>query len=379
MPVYLDNAATTKVCPEAARAALEVMTETYGNPSSIHALGVAAKARLKEYRAAVSGALGCDAGLLYFTSGGTESDNWAISIAVNKGRHTGRHIITTAIEHSAILEPLKALEAQGYEITRLSPDKSGHIRTDDLAAALRPDTILVSMMLVNNELGTLQPVAEAAEVLKRAGSSALLHTDAVQAFCKVPFTPSSLGVDLLSICGHKMGAPKGIGALYIRKGLKAAPLLLGGGQENSFRSGTEPMPQIAGFAAACSLRREAFQEDAAHMEKVKSEALSMLSQAIPELVILSSGDAPHICAVSLPGYPSEMIVRALSDKGIYISNGSACHGGKPSHVYAALGLSKAVLTGALRISFSPENTVSDARALCQALVQIKNERLAAMR
>lgn len=379
MPVYLDNAATTKVCPQAAQAALEVMTETYGNPSSRHALGTLAAARLKEYRSSISGALGCGADSLYFTSGGTESDNWAISIAINKGRRIGRHIITTAIEHSAVLEPLKALEEQGYEITRLSPDKNGHIKTDDLSAALRADTVLVSMMLVNNELGTLQPVAEAATILKRAGSSALLHTDAVQAFCKVPFTPGSLGVDLLSVCGHKMGAPKGIGALYIRKGLTAAPLLLGGGQESSLRSGTEPMPQIASFAAACALRRTAFQDDTAHMAEVKAAGLAMLSQAIPELVVLSPGDAPHICAISLPGYPGEMLVRALSDRGVYVSSGSACHRGKPSHVYAALGLSKAALTGALRISLSPENTVSDVRALCEALVQIKNERLSAMR
>ena len=219
MPVYLDNAATTRVCPEAARAALEAMTEGYGNPSSGYALGQAAAAALKEHRAAVAGRLGCAPEELIFTSCGTEGDNWAVRAAAEYGRRKGRHIITTAIEHAAVLEPVKVLAAQGYEVTYLKPDRSGHVSPDALRAALRPDTVLVSMMLVNNELGTLLPVAEAAQSIRDAGSPALLHCDAVQAFLKVPFTPAELGVDLLTLSGHKIRAPKGIGVQYIRRGL----------------------------------------------------------------------------------------------------------------------------------------------------------------
>ena len=372
MPIYLDNAATTPVCPEAARAAYEAMTEGYGNPSSGYAIGQAAAAKVKEYRAVVADRLGCLPEELIFTSCGTEGDNWAIRAAVEHGKRTGKHIITTAIEHSAVLEPIRALAAQGYEVTYLKPDKSGHISAQALADALRPDTVLVSMMLVNNELGTLLPVSEAARAIKAAHCPALLHCDAVQAFLKVPFTPKELGVDLLTISGHKIRAPKGIGAQYIRKGLELKPLLLGGGQENGLRSGTEPTAQLAALAAAC----EAWDPDApAGIAAVKAHALEVLS-AVPGLEVVSPGDAPHICAISLPGYPSEMLVRDLSDRGIYVSSGSACHKGKPSHVFAALGLPKRTLMGVLRISFSPDSTCEEAGALAAALTEITQTRIA---
>ena len=372
MPAYLDNAATTRVCPEAARAALEAMTEGFGNPSARYAAGQAAAARVAEHRAAVARRLGCDPAELTFTSCGTEGDNWAVRAAAEHGRRQGRHIITTAIEHAAVLEPVKALAAQGYEVTYLKPDRAGRVSVDELRAALREDTVLVSMMLVNNELGTLQPVAQAAQAIRDAGSPALLHCDAVQGFLKVPFTPARLGVDMLTLSGHKLRAPKGIGVQYIRKGLNLKPLLLGGGQESGLRSGTEPTAQIAALAAAC----DAWGEDyPARISVLKEYALESLS-ALPGLEIVSRGDAPHICAVSLPGYPSEMLVRALSDLGVYVSSGSACHKGRPSHVFAALGLPKGVLTGVLRISFSPENTFADADALRDALLQITRERVA---
>ena len=372
MSIYLDNAATTPVCPQAAKAAYEAMTEGYGNPSSGYAIGQAAAAKVKEYRAVVAGRLGCLPEELTFTSCGTEGDNWAIRAAVEHGKRSGKHIITTAIEHSAVLEPIRALAAQGYEVTYLKPDKSGHVSIDDLKAALRPDTVLVSMMLVNNELGTLLPVAESAQAIKAAHCPALLHCDAVQAFLKVPFTPKELGVDLLTISGHKIRAPKGIGAQYIRKGLDLKPLLLGGGQENGLRSGTEPTAQLAALAAAC----EAWDTDApARIAAVKAHALEVLS-SVPGLEVVSPGDAPHICAISLPGYPSEMLVRDLSDRGIYVSSGSACHKGKPSHVFAALGLPKRTLMGVLRISFSPDSTCEEAGALADALTEITQTRIA---
>lgn len=236
MPAYLDNAATTRVCPEAARAALEVMTEGFGNPSSGHARAARPAARLAEDRAVVAQRLGCAAEELYFTSCGTEGDNWSIRAAMEFNKRRGRHIVVSAIEHSAVLEPVRALAAQGCEVTYLKPDKSGRIRCEDLQAALRPDTALVSLMLVNNELGTLQPVRQAAEAIRRSGCPALLHTDAVQAFLKVPFTPAELGADLLTVSGHKIRAPKGIGVQYVRRGLEPSPPAAGG------RSGAGPRP-----------------------------------------------------------------------------------------------------------------------------------------
>ena len=375
--IYLDNAATTRVCPEAVRAAMTVMKEDYGNPSSRYALGTAAAERLRIDRATVAAAVGCLPEELFFTSCGTEGDNWAIRSAVEYGRRKGRHIITTAIEHSAVLEPFRALAGQGYEVTWLRPDRWGHVDPKDLAAALRPDTVLVSMMLVNNELGTILPVKEAAAAIQASGCPALLHTDAVQAFLKVPFTPAALGVDLLTISGHKVRAPKGIGALYIRKGLRLKPMLLGGGQEGGMRPGTEPTAQIAALAAACQAWMEHREEYISRIKDVKNHFLDAFSAALPQGVVISAGDAPHICAVSLPGYPSEMLVRELSDRGICVSSGSACHRGKPSHVFAATGRPKGELMGTLRVSFSPESTPEEAEALVQALSEICSARVSA--
>ena len=377
MEIYLDNAATTRVCPEAAQAALEVMTEGFGNPSSRYGRGSAAAERMEQDRAAVAAALGCLPEELFFTSCGTEGDNWAIRGAAEHGKRKGRHIVTTAVEHAAVLEPVRELERQGYEVTWLRPDREGRIAPQAVEEALRPDTILVSMMLVNNELGTVLPVREAAQAIRRAGCPALLHTDAVQGFLKVPFTPAELGADLLTVSGHKVRAPKGIGALYIRKGLKIKPLLLGGGQESGLRPGTEPTAQIAAFAAACRAWLPRREEYAERMERVKTEFLALLEQRIPQTAVISRGDAPHICAFSLPGYPSEMLVRDLSDRGICVSSGSACHRGRPSHVFAATGRPKKELMGALRVSFSPDSTWEEAAALVAALEEIRDTRIPA--
>lgn len=366
MPVYLDNAATTRVCPEAARAALEAMTEGYGNPSSGYALGQAAAAALKEHRAAVAGRLGCAPEELVFTSCGTEGDNWAVRAAADYGRRKGRHIITTAIEHAAVLEPVKALAAQGYEVTYLKPDRSGHVSPDALRAALRPDTVLVSMMLVNNELGTVFPIAQCVQAVKDYDRGILFHCDAVQGFLKLPTVLTGLGTDLVTVSGHKLGAPKGVGALYVKKGVRLRPLLTGGGQEEGLRSGTEATAQIAGFAEAC----RQIMADRTRLERtqaIKDYALDRLKAEIPKLEVISTGDAPHICAVTLPGYKSEVVVRVLGDQGVCISSGSACHKGKPSHVFAALGLPKPWLDGALRISFSPDSTRDEADQLVSAL------------
>ena len=368
---YLDNAATTPVRPEAAQAALQAMTQGWGNPSSQYALGQQAAAQMKEWRGGVARALGCEDRELFFTSCGSEGDNWAIQGAVEWNRRRGKHIITTAIEHAAVLEPVKALERQGYEVTYLQPDREGRIDPGQAAAALRPDTVLVSMMLVNNELGTVLPVREAAQAIKKAGCPALLHCDAVQGFLKTPFTPRELGVDLLSVSGHKIHAPKGVGAMYIRKELadskRFPPLIRGGGQEGGLRSGTEATAQIAAFAAAASLGAASMKEDAAHMSALKARAVERLAREVPEAVVLVPDGAPHILPISLPGYKSEVVVRFLSGQGVYVSSGSACHRGKPSHVFAALKLPKPLLDGALRVSFSYDTTWADVDALVQGL------------
>ena len=364
---YLDNAATTQTRPEAAQAAVTAMTEEWGNPSSRYAFGQEASGRLKEHRAQVAAGLGCRPEEVYFLSCGTEGDNWAIAAAVEKNRRKGKHIITTAIEHAAVLEPIRELERQGYEVTWLQPDQQGIITAEQVEAALRPDTILVAMMLVNNELGTVLPVAETARAIRAARCPALLHCDAVQGFLKVPFTPEGLGVDTLAVSGHKVHAPKGIGALYIRRGLRLSPLIRGGGQEEGLRSGTEPTAQTAAFAAAVEAGRASLERDLAHMRELKDYAARTLREQVPGLELIGAGTAPHILPVTLPGYKSEVVLRFLSDRGIYVSSGSACHKGKPSHVYAALKLPKPQLDGILRISFSYDTAREDVDAMVQGL------------
>ncbi|MCD7734702.1 MAG: cysteine desulfurase [Clostridiales bacterium] len=372
MTAYLDNAATTPVSEAAAQAALEAMREGWGNPSSRYPLGSRAAARLKQDRETVARALGCRAEEVVFTSCGTEGDNWAIQAAVHKNRRVGKHIITTAIEHAAVLEPCRRLEQAGYEVTCLPPDRDGSVSLEALEAALRPDTVLVSMMLVNNELGSVLPVREAVRLTRRLAPKALFHTDAVQGFLKIPFTPKELGVDLLTVSGHKIHAPKGVGALYIRSGLGLEPFILGGGQERGLRSGTEATAQIAALAAACREGKERFDRDAAHMEELKVYTLEQLALRVPEAKRIGAGTAPHILALTLPGYKAEVLVRVLGDMGVCVSAGSACHRGKPSHVYAAMGLSKGERDGSFRVSFSGENRQEEVDALVDGLVRARD-------
>lgn len=364
---YFDYAATTPLCPQA----LEAMTRAlahFGNPSSRYAYGREAAQSVKACRDTVAKALGCAPGEVFFTSCGTEGDNWAIRKGAELGRRRGRHIVTTAVEHAAVLETCRDLERQGYEVTYLSPDREGRITVDQVRDALRPDTALVSMMLVNNETGVVLPVEDCVKAVKAFDPAILFHCDAVQGFLKLAYTPVSTGADLITVSGHKVGGPKGVGALYIRKGVRLAPLLTGGGQEEGLRSGTEATAQIAGFAAAC----QAVMADLGRLERtaaIKAYTLEQLKQAVPKLEVISPGDAPHICAVTLPGYPSEVLVRVLGDQGICISSGSACHRGKPSHVFATMGLPKPWLSGALRLSFSPKTAQEEADRLVEALQQ----------
>lgn len=384
--IYLDYAATTPVSAAAADAAREAMLSGWGNPSARYPLGKEAKAGLLAHRNTIAGALGCKPARsiqtvppeLLFTSCGSESDNWALRAGAEYGKRWGKHIITTAIEHAAVLETCKALEGEGYEVTYLPPDEAGMIRVEDFCAALRPDTILASMMLVNNEVGTVLPVKACAAALKKRCPQALFHTDAVQAFLKVPFTPKGLGVDLVSISGHKVHAPKGIGGLYLREGLKLKPLICGGGQEAGLRSGTEATAQIAAFAAAVAEGQAAMQRDTAHMEALKAHLLARIAAELPQVERIGGGTAPHILALSLVGYKSEPLVQELGDRGICISAGSACHRGKPSHVYAALPLTKKQRDGAFRVSLDGKTTLAEVDALVDALKAVRDTRFRAM-
>ena len=365
--VYLDHAATTPVPKAVADVMYRVLTETFGNPSSQYPLGRDAAALVERSRRTVAEALGCAPERFVFTSCGSEADNWAISLAARQGRHIGRHIITTAVEHSAVLEPCRLLEQDGWTVTYLKPDRLGRVTAEQVADALREDTVLVSMMLVNSETGNVYPIRAVADALRARGSKALLHTDAVQGFLKLPFTPDELGADLVSVSGHKIGAPKGIGGLYVGPRCRAPrPLIAGGGQEMGLRSGTEATAQIAGFAKAVELRLEDRAEKERHMRQIRDYAFEQLA-AIDGVVPLGTHEAPHIIAFSLVGYPSANAVNELGAQGVCVSAGSACHKGKPSHVYAAMGLDKRTAGGALRISIGPDTTQSDIDAAVAAL------------
>ena len=366
MEHYLDNSATTRVCPEAAQAAMEAMLETYGNPSSTYTKGREAKKLLDRARKSVAAALGCEPGELVFTSCGSESDNWALLSGAESMSRRGRHVITSAVEHDAVRKSAEELERRGYELTYLRPDRTGAVDPAAVSYALRPDTILVSLMLVNNETGAVTDIAAVSRVLREAGSQALLHTDAVQGFMKLDFTPKSLGADLISVSGHKIHAPKGIGALYIRKGLRLRPYILGGAQEEGRRAGTEAVPQIAAFGEAARIAKAGLRDNAAHMAALKALTKAQLSEAVPGIQILDTA-APHILSVSLPGYRSEVLMNFLEAREIYVSQSSACKKGARSHVLEAIGMDPRRIDGALRIGFSRFNTQEDAEALVAAL------------
>lgn len=366
MEIYLDNAATTRVCTEAADIAYKVMTDCYGNPSSTHTKGRDAKAYLDTARAQIASALGCSASEVYFTSCGSESDVWAITRGAESAARRGRHIISSAVEHDAVRKTLEELESRGFEVTYLSPEKDGSVSADAVKAALREDTILVTLMMVNNETGGITDIAAIAKMLKGCGSKALLHTDAVQGFMKVPFSAKKLGADMISISGHKIHAPKGIGALYIKTGVKIKPLIRGGAQEGGMRAGTEAMPQIAAFGKAAEIAFSGMKDNCDTMASLRALAMSTICADIPEAQIIGGG-APHILSVSLPGWRSEVLMNFLETEGIYVSRSSACKKGGRSHVLEAMRLPAQVIDGAIRVSFSRYNTEDDVLALCLAL------------
>lgn len=366
MEVYLDNAATTRVCPEAADIAYKTMLECYGNPSSTHTKGREAKAVLDKARKQLAAALDCAPNEVYFTSCGSEGDNWAILNGAESMRRKGLHVISSEVEHDAVRKSVDELKRRGFEVTMLKPESDGSISPESVIGALRPDTVLVSLMMVNNETGAVTDIAAIAKALKKAKSIALLHTDAVQGFMKVPFSAKRLGADMITVSGHKIHAPKGIGALYIKTGFKIKPYIIGGAQESGMRAGTESMPQIAAFGAAAELAKSGMAENTANMAKLRQYTAERIVAEMPEAVIIGGG-APHILSVSLPGWRSEVLMNFLEARGIYISRSSACKKGGRSHVLEAMGLPAEVIDGAVRISLSRYTTKEELDELCSAL------------
>lgn len=354
--IYLDNSATTKPCPEAVEAMTKALTENWGNPSALYNFGIDTARAMRAARHTAAAAMGAEPDRVFFTSGGTEADNWAVFGAVKRLGKRGKHIITTAIEHHAILNCMKELEAQGYAVTYLQPDELGRISLDSLKAALRRDTILVSIMMVNNEVGSVMPIAQMARLTHRLCPDAIFHTDAVQGFLKVPFSARQLGADLISVSSHKVHGPKGCGALYISPRLKSfPPLLLGGGQESGLRSGTEGTPAIFGFAAACAAVSATFREDS-QREKVLIGGLVEKLSGLEGVTVNGAHEAPHILSLSISGVPTQNTINILQDAGICVSAGSACAKGHRSHVLEAMGLTPEIIDGSFRVSLCRDTT-----------------------
>ena len=361
MEVYLDNSATTRSYDSVRELVGKVMCEDYGNPSSMHRKGMEAEAYIREAKETFARLLKVQEKEIYFTSGGTESDNLALIGGARANRRRGNHLITTAIEHPAILNTMKYLEEEeGFRVTYLPVDEQGRIRLDALREALCPETILVSIMYVNNEVGTVQPVRDAVQIVKRYNSSILFHTDAVQGFGKYRIYPKRMGIDLLSASGHKIHGPKGVGFLYIDSRVKIHPILFGGGQQKDIRSGTENVPGIAGLGLASKMIYQDLEMKTALMRELKAHFIEGLEKIGNTTVhgVTDEGSAPHIISVGIAGVRSEVLLHTLEDKGIYVSSGSACSSNHPavSGVLKAIGTSREYLDATLRFSMSELTT-----------------------
>ena len=367
---YLDIVATTRVSDACAKLAYTVMTEQYGNPSSLHALGIAAERILTSARQRTASAIGAPPASVYFTSGGTESDNTAILGAARRMAKRGKHILTTCTEHPAVRNPMHQLEQEGFSVTYLPVNRNGQLEPEVFAQALQKDTIFASVMLVNNETGAINPIAQLKQILKNNNSMALLHTDAVQGLGKLPISVRSLGVDLLSVSGHKIHAPKGVGALYVRPGLTIPPLLYGGGQENGMRSGTEGLPAIAAFGLACQQVAASLPQHMQHAATCKAYLYKALQRELPQVRCNFPDDSQHVANISsicLPGCKSEVMLRILEGFEVYVSSGSACAKGKRSTVLTACGLHPEEVDSTLRVSLDEETTMEDLDALITGL------------
>ena len=379
MEIYLDNSATTKVYPEVAQFMTKVMCEDYGNPSSMHTKGLEAEKYIKDSKDIFSKILKCEPKNIYFTSGGTESDNLAIIGSAQAYKRRGKHLITTKIEHPAVLNSFKYLEGEGFEVTYLPVNELGVVSPEDLKAALRDDTILVSVMHTNNEIGSLMPIEEIGKVIKEKNSEIIFHVDAVQGFGKAQIVPKKMGIDLLSVSSHKIHGPKGMGVLYVGDKVRLLPISYGGGQQGGLRSGTENVPGIAGMGLAAKKIYENLAADTDRMYALKEKLIRGALEIGNVKVNGVSGDlsdlrqtAPHIVSLSFEGISAEVLLHALEDKGIYVSAGSACstHKPEPSATLKAIGLEKELLDCTLRFSMSELTDEDEIKQTLKALEEI---------
>ena len=372
MECYFDNSATTQVCNLAVKEMYPLLAENYGNPASLHKKGDEAKTALDLARANVANALSCNSDEVYFTSGGTESNNIAVFGAVEALKRRGKRIITTAIEHPSVSESMMRLEKQGFDVVRLPVGTDGRIKESDLFREVNRNTILISIMLVNNEVGSIQPVKAARMAVKRAGSPALIHCDAVQAFGKIFVNPYDLGVDMVSVSAHKVHGPKGVGALFVRKGARIVSPVYGGGQEEGVRSGTSPMPALVGFGAATTEFKR-LDSTVVKMSIMRDNFVREISH-IPEVYINSPSDAlPYIINFSVEGIPSEVMRNELSSRGIYVSSGSACSKGHRSKVLTSMSLPNSRIDSAIRVSLSRYTTEGELKFLAENIVDARNK------
>lgn len=370
MEVYFDNAATTKIIPEVREIMLETMDEEYGNPSSMHLKGVGAEKYIRYAKNAISKQLKCEPKEIIFTSGGTESNNLALIGIALANKRAGNHIITTGIEHASVYNPILYLQELGFRVTFLKVDKKGKVDLDYLKEVLSEDTILVSTMAVNNEIGAVEPIEEIAKIVKGYNKNIIYHVDATQAFGKRVIYPKRIGVDALSVSGHKIHGPKGSGALFVDSHVKIKPILYGGGQEKGLRSGTENTAAIAGIGKACEIMYGRLTENTEKMEAVKKALITGATKI--EGVTDNSGEAAHIVSLSFKGVRSEVLLHALEEKGIYVSAGSACSSNHPaiSGVLKAIGLDAELLESTLRFSFSEYNTIEEAEYTVKVLEEL---------
>lgn len=379
MECYLDNSATTKCLDEVIDAVTNCMKNTYGNPSSMHLKGVEAEQILRTAKETIARTLKVEEKEIFFTSGGTESDNWAILQGARANKRSGMHVITTKIEHAAVLTCFKQLEKEGFEVTYLSVDEYGRVSLEELKNAIRPETILVSVMGVNNEIGTVEPLAEIGEIIKAANPKILFHVDGVQMYGKLPIYPKRMKIDMLSVSGHKIHGPKGVGFLYISDKVKITPLILGGGQQKGMRSGTDNVPGIAGFAKASEILSGNMEEDTARECRLRELFIAEVTK-LPNVTVNGPARdeatkemaAPHIVSVSVEGVRAEVLLHALEEKGVYVSAGSACASNKPavSETLKAIGLKKELLDSTIRFSFSIFTNEEEIRYAVNSLKEV---------